>query len=229
MDCIDMERALQVILQMVGGGRCHLVATVNPEFVMRARRDTAFGQVLDSSDLCLADGWGVLWAARRRGCGLSDRVTGTDLVLRLASQGADAGLRIFLLGAAPGVAAETAARLTRANPGLVVAGTHDGSPAPSDDEQTLALVRAARPDILLVAYGAPRQELWIARLREQLPVSVAIGVGGAFDFIAGRVRRAPRWMQQAGLEWLFRLARQPWRIRRMSVLPVYALRVLREG
>jgi N-acetylglucosaminyldiphosphoundecaprenol N-acetyl-beta-D-mannosaminyltransferase len=127
------------------------------------------------------------------------------------------------------VAADAAQRLEADNPGLEVAGVHVGSPAPEDDEESIRRIAAARPDLLLVAYGAPQQELWVARNRRRLDVPVAIGVGGTFDFLAGRVRRAPRWLRQAHLEWLWRLAVQPARVRRMAVLPAYALAVLRGG
>jgi len=106
---------------------------------------------------------------------------------------------------------------------------HSGSPDPSSDAETLALIQGHRPQMLLVAYGHPGQELWIDRMGDRLGVGVAIGVGGAFDYLTGRVPRAPAWMRRAGLEWLFRLIRQPWRIRRMAVLPMYAVRVLRSG
>jgi N-acetylglucosaminyldiphosphoundecaprenol N-acetyl-beta-D-mannosaminyltransferase len=154
------------------------------------------------------------------------------MVPLLARLCADHGWRPFLLGARPGIAAECARRLEAANPGLRVAGTFAGSPRPEDDEEALGLIAAAAPDILLVAYGAPHQELWIlwiARHRHRLQVPVAIGVGGTFDFLAGRVRRAPVWLRRAHLEWLWRLALQPRRLRRMAVLPAYyALAVLRQ-
>src|SRR5262249_10190882 len=133
----------------------------------------------------------------------------------------------FLLGSRPGVAADAARRLEADNPGLVVAGTHAGSPRVEDDEESLRRIAAARPDVLLVAYGAPHQELWIARNRRRLAVPVASGVGGTFDFRGGRVRGAPTWLRRAHLEWLWRLALQPARLRRMAVLPAYALAVLR--
>jgi N-acetylglucosaminyldiphosphoundecaprenol N-acetyl-beta-D-mannosaminyltransferase len=127
----------------------------------------------------------------------------------------------------PGVAEETARRLQARAPGLKIAGVYAGSPRPEDDQRSLELIAAAKPDVLLVAYGHPRQELWIARNRDRLQVPLAIGVGGAFDYVAGRVRRAPPWMRRARLEWLFRLVRQPWRARRMAVLPLFAVKVLR--
>jgi N-acetylglucosaminyldiphosphoundecaprenol N-acetyl-beta-D-mannosaminyltransferase len=193
---------------------------------MRARVDHEFARVLESADLCLADGSGVVWAARRQGCDISSPVTGVDLISPLAELCARREFRLFLLGAAPGVAAALASRLRSSVPALDVA-THSGSPDPESDEETLALIASHKPHVLLVAYGHPAQELWIDRLKDRLEVTVGIGVGGAFDYLTGRVPRAPAWMRRAGLEWLFRLVRQPWRIRRMAVLPLYALRVLR--
>jgi N-acetylglucosaminyldiphosphoundecaprenol N-acetyl-beta-D-mannosaminyltransferase len=151
-----------------------------------------------------------------------------DLIPPLAALSARRGFRLFLLGAAPGVAAELAARLRTEHPGLEVA-AHPGSPDPSSDEETLRLIHEHRAQVLLVAFGAPKQDLWIARLGDRLGVSVAIGVGGAFDYLTGRVPRAPVWMRGAGLEWLHRLANQPWRIRRMVVLPGFAIKVLSAG
>jgi N-acetylglucosaminyldiphosphoundecaprenol N-acetyl-beta-D-mannosaminyltransferase len=205
------------------------VATVNPEFVMRAADDREFARVLESAALCLADGSGVVWAARRQGCALAGPVTGVDLIPPLAALCLKRGFRLFLLGAAPGVADELARRLQAQNPGLHVA-AHAGSPDASADQETLARLSSERPHVLLVAYGAPKQELWIDRMGDRLPgVAVAIGVGGAFDYLTDRVPRAPLWMRQVGMEWLFRLGQQPWRIRRMAVLPAYAVRVLRTG
>jgi N-acetylglucosaminyldiphosphoundecaprenol N-acetyl-beta-D-mannosaminyltransferase len=229
VDCVDMDTALQRIESFVDEGGRHLVATVNPEFVMRAADDREFARVLESAALCLADGSGVVWAARRQGCAIAGPVTGVDLIPPLAALCARRGFRLYLLGAAPGVADELARRLQAQNPGLHV-GAHAGSPDPSADQETLAQLAAEQPHVLLVAYGAPKQELWIDRLADRLPgVAVAIGVGGAFDYLTGRVPRAPLWMRRVGMEWLFRLGQQPWRIRRMAVLPAYAVRVLRAG
>ncbi len=206
------------------------ICTANPEFILAARRDPAFRAVLQHADLVLPDGVGLLWAARRLGGTLPERVAGSDLIYRLAEQGAERGWRIFYLGAAEGVAARTAEVLRARWPGLVVAGTFAGSPRPEDDEALVARVRAAAPDILLVAYGAPRQDLWIARNLDRLGVPVSVGVGGAFDFVAGVARRAPRWAQRLGLEWLHRLWRQPWRAGRIfRAVVVFPLTVLLAG
>jgi N-acetylglucosaminyldiphosphoundecaprenol N-acetyl-beta-D-mannosaminyltransferase len=228
VDCLDMGAALDRIEELVDAGGHHQVATVNPEFVMSAQKDPEFSKVLESADLCLADGTGVVWAARRQGCELSGPVPGVDMIPPLAAMCARRGFRLFLLGAAPGVAAQLAARLRAEVPNLEVA-AHSGSPDPSSDDETLKLIHAHRAQVLLVAFGAPKQDLWIARLKDRLGVSVAIGVGGAFDYLTGRVPRAPVWMRRAGLEWLHRLANQPWRIRRMVVLPAYTFKVLSAG
>jgi N-acetylglucosaminyldiphosphoundecaprenol N-acetyl-beta-D-mannosaminyltransferase len=220
-----MESALAQIEHFVDEGGPHLVVTVNPEFVMRAQDDPEFARVLGSADLCLPDGTGVVWAARRQGCSLREPVSGVDLVPPLAATCARRGFRLFLLGAGPGVADELASTLRAAHPGLQVA-AHPGAPDASHDAETLRLIHDHGTQVLLVAYGAPAQELWIDRLRNRLGVAAAIGVGGTFDYLTGRVPRAPEWMRRAGLEWLHRLARQPWRVRRMAVLPIYALKVL---
>jgi N-acetylglucosaminyldiphosphoundecaprenol N-acetyl-beta-D-mannosaminyltransferase len=228
VDCLDMDAALDRIAQLVEQGGHHLVATVNPEFVMRARVDHEFARVLESADLCLADGSGVVWAARRQGCAMREPVTGVDLIPRLAALCARRHFRLFLLGAAPGVGADLEARLRADHQDLEVE-AHPGSPHPASDAETLALIQRHKPHVLLVAYGHPTQELWIDRMSDRLGVAVAIGVGGSFDYLTGRLPRAPAWMRRGGLEWLFRLVRQPWRIKRMAVLPLYALRLLRSS
>ena len=212
---------------LVAAAGHHLVATINPEFIMRARRDPEFRQVLEDASLCLPDGWGVTWAARRQGRPLRARVAGSDLIWPLAERAAREGWRLYLLGAGPGVAESAAGRLRERVPGLAIAGFHAGVAGPEGDVESRRLIAAARADVVLVAYGAPRQELWIARNLPRLDVRVGIGVGGAFDFVSGRVPRAPGWMRRAGVEWLYRLARQPWRARRMAVLPLFAYEVIR--
>jgi len=202
------------------------VCTVNPEFVMQAHRDPAFAAVLGRADLCAPDGVGILWAGRLLGQPFAERVTGSDGIYRICARAAAQGWRVFLLGAGPGVAEQTAARLCARYPGLAVVGTYGGSPAAEAWPEIDRRLAAARPDVLFVAFGHPRQDFWIDQHRHELPAAVALGVGGAFDFVAGVARRAPRWMQRLGLEWLHRLVNEPWRWRRMRVLPVFAARVV---
>lgn len=231
-DALDMAGALARIESLLEqhrneGGPARQIITLNPEFVWEARRNPAFRQAINQATLVVADGIGIVWASRILGHPFPERVAGSDLLPLLAERCARQGYRLFLLGAAPGVAEETARILQQRFPGIQIAGTYAGSPAEAEAESILQMIRAARPDVLTVAYGAPRQDLWIHRHAQALGaagVGVAIGVGGAYDFLSGRVARAPRWMQRAGLEWLFRLLRQPRRAWRMRVLlPMGAL------
>ena len=225
---VTLDEAVEQAAAWVREGGVHQMATVNPEFVMAARRDPAFRAVLEGADLCLPDGVGITLAARYLGRPLRERVAGVDLAEALAARAAGEGWRLFLLGAAPGIAEQAAAVLQRANPGLQIAGTYAGSPAPAEEDPIVEMVRAAAPHFLFVAYGAPQQDLWIARNLARLGVPVAMGVGGTFDFLAGKARRAPVWMQSAGLEWFYRLIQEPRRWRRMLALPRFALCVLWE-
>ncbi|MCY4110263.1 MAG: WecB/TagA/CpsF family glycosyltransferase [Chloroflexi bacterium] len=205
------------------------VYTVNPEFIMRARRDPAFRQVLERSDMNVPDGIGVVAAARLSRLPITERVAGVDLVQTICEQGSFRGLRIFLLGGAPGVADDAAARLEAALPGLRIAGCSSASSDPQFDEATVAEINAAKTQILLVAFGAPSQELWIERNLERLRCGVAMGVGGTLDYLSGRITRAPRLVGDIGLEWAFRLAVQPHRWRRMAVLPGFTLLSFKEA
>ena len=208
--------------------RTRQVVTVNPEIVMSAQADPGLRDLINGADLVLPDGMGIVWAARLRGQRLAGRITGTDTLMSLAEMAAARGWRLFLLGAAPGVAEAAAGRLSARFPGLAIAGAHAGTPAPEEDKLSIGLIRAGKADIVCVAYGSPAQERWIARNRDRLGAAVALGVGGALDFIAERVPRAPRWMRESGLEWAYRLMREPWRWRRMLALPRFALAALGE-
>lgn len=211
------------------GERLHHVCTTNPEFIVIAQRDKVFSTVLRRADLCVPDGVGLLLGARILGAKLPERVTGSDGTIEIARHAAENGWKLFLLGAAEGVADTAAQRLVDEFPGLEIVGVYSGSPAADEEEEIVRMVNWSGADVLLVAYGAPEQDKWIARNSPRLQVKMAMGVGGAFDFIAGIVPRAPEWMQQYGLEWLYRLYKQPWRIRRMLRLPVFVLLVLLRG
>jgi N-acetylglucosaminyldiphosphoundecaprenol N-acetyl-beta-D-mannosaminyltransferase len=224
---VTMADVLALIERFMAEPGLHQIATVNPEFVMAAQEDADFVRVLEAADLCIPDGVGLLWAARRQGRPLPERVAGSDLVYELARLAAVNGWPLYLLGAAEGVAEEAGDVLSDLYPSLIVAGTHAGSPDPAENRSIVERINASKARVLYVAYGAPRQDKWIARNCGVLPtVRLAMGVGGSLDFITGRSRRAPEWAQQAGVEWLVRLAREPWRWRRMTVLPRFALKVL---
>jgi N-acetylglucosaminyldiphosphoundecaprenol N-acetyl-beta-D-mannosaminyltransferase len=230
VDAVTMPQTLAWVEAAVAAGRPRQVCTANPEFIMTARRDPEFRDVLNQADLVLPDGVGLLWAARRLGARLPERVAGSDLIYWLAELAGQRGWRIYFLGAAEGVAQAAVEKLTGLYPGLVVAGTFAGDPGPASASALVAGVRAARPDVLLVAYGAPAQDKWIARYKDELGVPVSVGVGGSFDFLAGVARRAPAWAQWLGLEWLHRLWWQPWRARRIfTAVVAFPLAVLANG
>lgn len=225
-DRVDLAAAAERIIERHAAGQRTFVITANPEFVMLAQRDAELGKIAHAADLVVADGTGVVLASRFLGDPLPGRVPGRLLVpaaLRLQSG------PVFLLGAAPGVAERAAASLERQIPSLRIAGTHAGSPEPEDDDAVRARIQAAGARVLLVAYGMPAQERWIARNLPLLPsVRTAIGVGGVFDQLAGRVRLPPPFVHAIGLEWLWRLAFEPRRWRRQRVLPVFAALVARQ-
>jgi N-acetylglucosaminyldiphosphoundecaprenol N-acetyl-beta-D-mannosaminyltransferase len=192
------------------------IVTVNLDFVQRAETSTAFRQVINESDLAVLDGRPLVWMARRAGVDC-DRVTGPDLIGILCELSAQYGYRLFLLGSGPGVAEAAETQMRRAYPGVQVCGTLSPPYAeypfsPPLEDEINARILAARPDILLVAFGCPKQDFWIYDHFRQLNVPVSIGIGGSLDFLAGRVPRAPQVLQRWGLEWLYRLRQEPKRL-----------------
>lgn len=227
-DVVTEEDVLGFAEQCLREGRPARVVTVNAEFVMRAQHDQDFLSAIGNAALATPDGAGVVWAMRRQGARIRERVGGSDLIWSLSLLAARLDKRVFLLGAAPGVAERAAAMLVQRIPNLVIAGTHAGSPAREEEVSIADLIRRAGTDILFVAFGAPAQDVWLERNLGRTGAVVGIGVGGSFDYVAGVARRAPTWMQRHGLDWLWRLARQPYRWKRMLVLPIFAWRVWRE-
>jgi N-acetylglucosaminyldiphosphoundecaprenol N-acetyl-beta-D-mannosaminyltransferase len=224
---VATEETLAFIEQFVHERTPHQICTVNPEFIMLAQHDAEFKRILNQSALNLPDGIGVVWAARHLGHPLRERVAGSDLVGLIADQAQTTGWHIFLLGAAEGVAERAAIILRERYPQTNIVGAYAGSPRPEDEGDITARIRSSGADVLLVAYGAPKQEKWIDRNIRQTGVAVAMGIGGSLDFIVGTQKRAPRWMQRLGLEWLYRLIREPWRWRRQLALPRFVWHVLR--
>ncbi len=224
---VTYDEALQLLASFVAAGGAHRVVTPNPEIVMAARHDLGYRAILNDADLAIPDGIGLLIAARLAGSRLRAHVRGTDLIEQLAAHSAELGWRWFLLGAEEGVAAEAAKRLVERYPALGIAGAVAGSPDPADDlEMRRAIAAAAPVHVLLVAYGAPSQERWIARNQAGVDVPIQMGVGGVFNFIAGRSRRAPPWARRLEMEWAYRLATEPWRWRRQLALPAFAALVI---
>ena len=225
----DMAGALDRIEQFVGEHSPHMVVTSDTSAVVRARRDAELSEILHQADLVTPDGMGVVWAAKVLGLPLWERVSGIDLMQRICELAAEKGYSIYLLGAAPGIAERAAGELKARYPGITVAGARHGYFSPEEEPGIVAEIAARKPDVLFVAMGIPKQEKWIRRHLADLSVSVAVGVGGSFDVIAGQVKRAPQWMRSAGLEWLYRTAREPKRIPRLLAIPRLVWMALRQA
>ncbi|MCL2766532.1 MAG: WecB/TagA/CpsF family glycosyltransferase [Peptococcaceae bacterium] len=227
-DALDLAGMVELINGYLDRKQpCHVI-TANPELLYNAQFDPQLLELVRQADVITADGVGVVWASQRAGCPVPERVTGIDLLVSLAEGAARENRSVFLLGAAPGIAEEAAEKLCRDFPGLRLAGVCDGYFTEDEENAVVEQVRAAKPDLLFVALGAPKQEWWINRYLPVLGPVTAIGVGGSFDVISGRVLRAPVWVQRMRCEWLYRLLKDPGRWRRQTVLPRFAWLVIKK-
>lgn len=208
-----------IIKSIKNSSKKYYVVTPNPELLVIAHDNPKYKKVLNDAKLALPDGIGIVLASKLLRKGIKERITGVDLVEKLCMRVAEKPITVGFLGGRPGVADKTAECLRKKYPKLKV--NFIG-------EEWSRLTQTANIDILFVAFGSPKQELWISENLEKLPVKVAIGVGGSFDFISGRVSRAPVWVRSIGLEWLFRLIIQPWRIKRHLRLIKFTFLVVKE-
>jgi N-acetylglucosaminyldiphosphoundecaprenol N-acetyl-beta-D-mannosaminyltransferase len=212
------------------------ITTPNPEHLMQAQNFGDFKDVLNSASLAVPDGVGLVWALKQRYPEIAqelERVTGVDLMLKICNLAAQKEMNVGLLGGRNGVAKKAAEALKRTIPEIKVfeIGLHKDIKTVNNEENDAIIkrIQEKKINILFVAYGAPHQELWIAQNLKSLPqVKIAMGVGGAFDFLAGRVKRAPLWVQKLGLEWFFRLVQEPWRWKRQLCLISFAWKVMRK-
>lgn len=218
-DDVTMDEAVAAAMESVREKKCCRVVTPNAEFALEAKKNPRFLNILNGSQLVLADGISVIYASRIVGRPLRGRVTGVGFAQSLAAALAKEGKSLYLLGAKPGVAEAAARRLAKNNPGLVIAGTHDGYFR--EEAPVVEAINAARPDALFVCLGAPKQEYFMEEHGDELTVPVMAGLGGSMDVLAGNVKRAPAFFQKAGIEWLYRLCKEPKRWRRMAKLPLY--------
>jgi exopolysaccharide biosynthesis WecB/TagA/CpsF family protein len=223
-----MDEAVAWLTRRARSRKRTVAAFANPDCLNIARHNTAYRRVLQKTDRVFADGIGVRIAARMLGQKMAGNVNGTDMFPRLCDASARAGLKLYLLGARPGIADLAAAAMRARHPGLEIVGVEHGYFAPSESNGVVARINEARADILLVAMGAPHQELWLARHAAALEPPVRIGVGGLFDYYSGRIPRAPAWMRQVGFEWLWRLRCEPTRLWRRYLVgnPLFLARVL---
>lgn len=221
IDQLDFEQAMDSISRLVEAKQGGFVFTPNVDHIVLVETETAFREAYEAAQLSLVDGMPIVWASHLLGVPLAERISGSDLVLPLMKRAAERGWRVYLLGAGPGVAAEAAERIRRDHPVDFVGIESPMVKVGQGVEANRAIVekiRQAKPDLLFVALGSPKQEIWIHEIADQIRPTVAIGVGAAFDFIAGKVPRAPRWVSRAGLEWLYRLTREPKRLWRRYLL-----------
>lgn len=226
---VRMTQAIERIQQLIAQRTPHLVVTADANAILIALEDPEFAQIIEQADLVTPDGAGLLWAGRQCGQPFPERVSGVDLVWHLARLSHERGYRLFFLGASPCVAERAKQNLLRQFPQAQIVGVHHGYFTEEESPAVVAQIRSARPDALLIGMGMPRQEKWAYRYRSALNVPVMIGVGGSFDVYAGVVRRAPRWLQQSGLEWLWRLLQDPRKIKKVRNLPRFVWKVWREG
>jgi N-acetylglucosaminyldiphosphoundecaprenol N-acetyl-beta-D-mannosaminyltransferase len=224
---VNTARAMEILLGYIAEGVPRLIVTADASMYVIASQDPEFRAILRRADLVTPDSSGVLWAARRLGTPLEERVSGVDLAERLCAESARHGYGVYFYGAAPGVAEAAADALRARYPGANIVGTaHGFLNSPEEQEALRRDIREKRPAVLLVAMGIPKQEKWILAHMEELGAAVNMGVGGSFDVFSGRTTRAPVWMQRRGLEWLYRLAKNPAKYAKVATLPVFALRVL---
>lgn len=234
IDVVDFKGALDAIDQLISAGQGGTVFTPNVDHVVMVEHDARFREAYAAAALSLVDGTPVLWASRLLRTPLPEKISGSDLVLPLMQRAAERGHRVYFLGGAPGVAAIAKTKLEAAYPGLQIVGIDesriDMNRSADELDDVAERIRAARPDLVLVALGAPKQELWSHSRAELLKPAVLIGVGASLDFIAGVVKRAPRWMSNNGLEWLYRLAQEPRRMAARYLLrdPEFCLILLRQ-
>lgn len=224
-EAVDLAR---VWLKEKGDEQRYIV-TPNPEFAVEAKKDVEFRHILNNADLSVADGRGIQFAARFLGKPIPERISGVDFMFELCQEFAELNIPIFLLGGGAGVAAKTAAVLQKKFPRLRVVGMFSGNGSPEGDIETVSMVNHTSAQVVFVAFGAPKQEKWITRNLHKLPnVRLAMGIGGSFDYISGSVSRAPKFVRQIGLEWLWRLIREPQRLprifRAVIIFPFHVVR-----
>lgn len=232
VSAIDPDTAVRTISSWIDSGRREYVCVTGVHGVIESQSDPALIQIHNSAGMVTPDGMPLVWSGRFAGADWMRRVYGPDLMLSVCERSSEAGWSHFLYGAGPGVADAVASRLVDRFPGLAISGTF--SPpfrdlTEAEISEVVAMINAARPTIVWIGLSTPKQERWMARFRDLLEAPVLIGVGAAFDIHAGRIAQAPKWMQNSGLEWLFRLSREPRRLwrRYVRVVPVFVWRVLR--
>lgn len=225
---VNMEQAFSSFIYLLNGNICSMIFTPNTEMVMNAGNDKEFRDVLNSGDLIVPDGIGLIYASNHHNLGLESRVPGIELMEKMLKFSNTTKKSVFLLGGAPGVAEKAAEKINETFPNIVVKGWQDGYFKPEEEFKVIDKINEKRPDILFVALGTPKQEIWMNKHRKILNAKVAMGVGGALDVWSGNAKRAPKFFRNLGLEWLYRLIREPKRIFRMMTIPKFMIKIYLE-
>jgi len=226
-DAVNMAEATENVLGFLKDGHQHIICTPNPEIVMEAQKDKELMQILRASDMVVPDGIGVVWASKYSKVPLKERVAGYDLTQSIFNHIKDTPYTVYFFGGSPGIAAIAAKKMTKKYPGLKIVGIHNGYFDCREEKKVIDEIKRLSPSILLVGLGAPKQEKWIYENMRLVGAKVCIGVGGSFDVMAENVKRAPEFFQKLGLEWFYRLLKQPSRLGRMMRLPHFVLLVLK--
>jgi len=229
VDMVTIPEAADKIVEFLSEDKFHTVYTPNSEIIMEAYRDEAFSEVLNEADLLTADGIGVVYASKYLKKPLKERAAGYDIARLLLQKLNYTDHKLFLFGGKPGVAELAMENMKKDYPQLNIVGTRNGYFSEEEEDEIIAQINESGADILFVCLGAPRQEKWIYKHKDKLKVKVAMGVGGSIDVFAGTVQRAPEFFCKTGLEWFYRLMKEPWRAKRMTDLPKFALTVIKEG
>lgn len=225
-----MQGAVNELEQRLLAKQKTFVVTANAEIIMMCQENAEYNRIVGSiADLVLADGAGAVWAGRHLGHNVPERVAGFDLYNELLKLAAEKGYTSYFFGGSPSVAEAAKAKAESMYPGVTVVGCHDGYFKPEDVPQIIEEINSSGAEMLFVALGAPKQERWIVENMDKLKPSILMGIGGSFDVLAGKMERAPKWMQDASLEWAFRLYKQPSRFMRMMALPKFVLKVVFSG
>jgi len=223
---VTMIEAVEILKGYLKEDRIHIVATPNAEIIMMAQKDEEYKKILNETDLNVPDGSGVVFASKVFNKPLKERVAGFDLMMEFVKWASHKDVSVYLLGAKPEVVEKAQSNLKNLYPSLKIVGFHHGYFNEKEEKNIIEDINKRAAQVLFVALGAPKQEKWIYKNKEKLKVKIAMGVGGSFDVIAGKAKRAPEIYRKLGLEWLYRLIQEPWRYKRMSALPKFAFKVL---
>lgn len=221
-----MKEIILYLTKQVLNNNKTFVVTANAEIIMLCQNSLKYKSIVNSADIVLPDGAGTVWAGNFLGYNIKERVAGFDLFLNLLKVSAEKNFKLYFLGASPGIAKNAKKELLKKHPELLVLGYHDGYFNEAEELKIIEEINNLNIDILFIALGAPKQELWINKYLERLNINLVIGIGGSFDVVVGKMQRAPKFMQNHSLEWLFRLYKQPNRIIRMLTLPKFVIKIL---